>query len=171
MVTGILGIWLVGLILGFISLGKIKASNGKLGGKGMAITGIVASFFWLLVSLGLVVVAFPTFNNVRESGYQARNKSYAQQIILGCRVYASDNQGNFPDSLDDLYPDYINSKDIFLHKDINSNSERFVYYPGAATGQQRRIVVASPTPIKGELVVGYSDGVIEAIPENEFTAP
>jgi hypothetical protein len=47
---------LVGLVLGFVSRGRIKRSNGMLTGSGMALTGIILGFVWIV--LGLLYLVF-----------------------------------------------------------------------------------------------------------------
>ncbi len=60
MVLGIAGFCGVGAILAFIfglvALSQIKNSNGRMGGRGMAITGVVLGSIWLALVLLYVIV-------------------------------------------------------------------------------------------------------------------
>lgn len=82
MVTGIVSVpficcWPIGIVIaivatvfGGLSMSKIGKSNGNLGGKGMAIAGLVLGILVILAIIGIVVVAaasgnleFNTYNN------------------------------------------------------------------------------------------------------------
>ncbi|MSZ76883.1 MAG: DUF4190 domain-containing protein [Actinobacteria bacterium] len=54
MILGIIGVALLGLIFGLVALSRI-AKTGE-AGRGMAITGIVTSIAWMLLSAVLVVL-------------------------------------------------------------------------------------------------------------------
>lgn len=59
LVTSLLGIGLAGVICGHIALSQIKRSAGALGGKGLAIAGLVIGYvgvlIWLLIAVALVL--------------------------------------------------------------------------------------------------------------------
>lgn len=81
----------------------------------------------------LAGIALPVYNNVTEKGQQTKALSNAKQIGLACKLFAGDNDGNFPQSgtKDDLkfgstntptdantpfkllVPDYVASESIF----------------------------------------------------------
>lgn len=62
MICGIVGFFacgipsLVGLVLGFVSRGRIKRSAGRLRGNGMALTGIILGFVWLALYAAYLVL-------------------------------------------------------------------------------------------------------------------
>src|SRR4051812_42623405 len=55
----------------------------------------------LLVVIAIIAVlasiALPVFSSVQERGQQTKDLSNAKQIALACKLYASDNDGKFPD--------------------------------------------------------------------------
>ncbi|MDB6146594.1 MAG: hypothetical protein JWO45_258 [Spartobacteria bacterium] len=55
----------------------------------------------LLVVIAIIAVlasiALPVFSSVQERGAQTKDLSNAKQIALACKLYASDNDGKFPD--------------------------------------------------------------------------
>jgi prepilin-type N-terminal cleavage/methylation domain-containing protein len=55
----------------------------------------------LLVVIAIIAVlasiALPVFNTVQERGSQTKDLSNAKQIALACKLYATDNDGKFPD--------------------------------------------------------------------------
>jgi len=89
---------IAGLILGILSLRDIKASNGRLTGRGMALAGIIIS--------SIVILLFPiAFFAAKLLPALAKAKSKAQaincvnnvkQLNLAVRIYASDSSDKFP---------------------------------------------------------------------------
>ncbi|HZE57964.1 MAG TPA: type II secretion system protein [Chthoniobacterales bacterium] len=55
----------------------------------------------LLVVISIIAVlagiALPVYSTVQERGAQTKDLSNAKQIALACKLYASDNDGKFPD--------------------------------------------------------------------------
>ncbi len=55
----------------------------------------------LLVVISIIAVlasiALPVFTSVQERGFQTKDLSNAKQIALGCKLYAADHDGLFPD--------------------------------------------------------------------------
>lgn len=58
----------------------------------------------------LAGIALPVYNNVTEKGQQTKALSNAKQIGLACKLYAGDNDGNFPqfytEDAGELIPDF-----------------------------------------------------------------
>jgi MFS family permease len=65
---------IAGLVLSIVALKKIDASRGTLGGRGLAIAGIIASAVCILVGLviGLIVLGFFLFAAARSESHHAR---------------------------------------------------------------------------------------------------
>ena len=55
----------------------------------------------LLVVISIIAVlagiALPVYTTVQERGAQTKDLSNAKQIALACKLYATDNDGKFPD--------------------------------------------------------------------------
>jgi len=68
---------IAGLVLSIVALKKIDASRGTLGGRGLAIAGIIASAVCILVGLviGLIVLGFFLFAAARSESHPARPES------------------------------------------------------------------------------------------------
>ena len=78
----------------------------------------------------LAGVATPAYNGIRQSGMRAKDVSNIRQVILGCRVYSSDNDGAYPyldpttgtkvtsaaAAFNILLPDYLDTEAVFWMK-------------------------------------------------------
>ncbi|MDP9003754.1 MAG: hypothetical protein M3N12_03075, partial [Verrucomicrobiota bacterium] len=52
-------------------------------------------------------VAMPAFAKARDQSKATKSLAQAKQIGLGCKMYAEDNDGTFPPTLDALVPKYV----------------------------------------------------------------
>ncbi len=103
------------VICGHIALSKIKSSNGKFSGSGMATTGLVIGYIsivltviWILFSL----IAIPKFMSAAKEARQVTCISRIRQIGAACQVYKIGYMV-YPDTLSRLYPEYISNLEIF----------------------------------------------------------
>jgi hypothetical protein len=90
---------LIGLILGIVSLLRIRNSDGKISGQGIAIAGICVSGVFLLfapIALGLFLPALAKAKGRASSIHCVNN---LKQIGLGARLWAEDHNGMFPDQI------------------------------------------------------------------------
>ncbi len=90
------------MILGFLSHGRINKSEGRLGGKGMAIAGIVLGTVGILVTVGQIVIVLPAISAARTSAMELRSKSNLRSIGAAAAAYAADNKGELPVSFAQL---------------------------------------------------------------------
>jgi hypothetical protein len=88
---------LVGVILGFLSLGEIKRSGGQVGGKGLAIGGIIASFLGTIFSCGAILVygGFKSLQAVHRASEGIRTTNNLKMIGLAMHNY-NDAHGSLP---------------------------------------------------------------------------
>lgn len=115
LVCGILAFVTMGLaglpavITGHLALSAIRKSGGILGGRGMAIAGLIMGYvgFVLIVLAVLAALALPAFFSVQEKAYQIKAMNNARQLVLGMKQYASAHEGNLPPSLEEIYKEKI----------------------------------------------------------------
>lgn len=96
--TGFCGITaLIGMILGIVATMRISKSNGRLKGKGLAISGICISALMFIVFLGIAAgLLLPA---LAKAKYQRQNTdcvSNVKQVCLAVRLYADENEGKCP---------------------------------------------------------------------------
>ncbi|MDQ3118295.1 MAG: type II secretion system GspH family protein, partial [Verrucomicrobiota bacterium] len=64
-------------------------------------TNLAFTLIELLVVISIIAllagIALPVFSQVPERGAQTKDLSNAKQIGLACKLYATDNDGKFPD--------------------------------------------------------------------------
>ena len=85
-----------GLILGIMGLGDISRSQGRIGGKGLAIFGIVLSsmgMVWTIVGL-LIGMMLPAVH-VRQAARETQSMNNVRQQVLAMHNYQS-THGTFP---------------------------------------------------------------------------
>lgn len=115
------------VITGHIALGQIRRSGRTLGGRGMALAGVILGWavigITVLLFVGALVylmVAAPSAEMVRQ---EARVLGMAQevqcvnnlkQIHFGCQMYAAEHDGRLPDRPSQLYPDYVGDLRVFV---------------------------------------------------------
>ncbi len=94
LVLGILGFGLIGLILGIVALSQINKSDGEIGGKGLAIGGIITSVVW--GPMIFLAILFPVFAKGKGIAYSAVCMSRQQSISMCLEMYQQDNGGKMP---------------------------------------------------------------------------
>ncbi|MBI5387208.1 MAG: DUF4190 domain-containing protein [Verrucomicrobia bacterium] len=96
-VLGCLGITaLAGLVLGIVALVKIKKSEGRLGGQGLAIAGICVSGLMLLVIPLWLALMLPALAKAKSRAQTIACVNNMKQVALGVRIYANDHNDSFP---------------------------------------------------------------------------
>ena len=87
------------LVLGIIALKKIRKSAGQLGGKNLAISGLVLSVLCMLTIPPLFVLATAknrTHGNFGSVDPAKECVTHLQQLATAVRTYANDNNDRFP---------------------------------------------------------------------------
>ena len=185
LILGILSItclWIFGsipaIILGILGLKKVDQSQGALKGRGLAIAGIITGGVGVIAGITPIAIVasltVPVFTKVQDSAQTAKQVSTVKSLIVACHLSASEHGGNFPKDLNQLLKEgYIDSEEILLWKGNSSNAEGKPYlYRTGLTDSTTSIepVIASPEPVHRKRIVGFSDGHVEELTEDEFQA-
>lgn len=177
LVFGILSIgclWILGsipaIVLGIVAIKKSGNAPDQYGGKGLALGGIITGGIGVI--LGLIpwaivsAVAIPAIMKTEEVTAIANDRTEIRQLVLACRMYATDNEGKFPPTLEELFPDYIEDREL-LTAEISTNPrvvQPYLYRPGLTEmSELDEIVLAGPIRgSAGRRVVGRVDGTTES---------
>lgn len=89
------------IILGHISLSEIRKSAGRIGGRGLATTGLVLGYLGLvIISIGIVaVLTIPDLRHTRTAANEASAVGSLRSINTAALVYATNFENGFPSSL------------------------------------------------------------------------
>jgi len=172
LVLGILSmfcLWLLGsipaIILGVLALNKINAQPTVVSGREIAISGIVTGAVGILTGLFAVgiaaSIAMPAYNGIQDRGARTKDISDIGMIWVGCLAFASDNDGQYPKDLRELYPNFLESEELFKPRDGSlPGIDRFSYRPGLTNASQKQVFILGPD--RGlKRTVGYTDGSVE----------
>ena len=102
LVLGILGLFtcgltaLFGLIFGIIALVKVKGSQGKLSGNGLALAGIIVSAIFLMMLPIFAAMFLPALAAAKERAQTINCVSNEKILALGVRMYCTDHTNYFP---------------------------------------------------------------------------
>jgi hypothetical protein len=81
LVTSLVGLTPVGIILGFVARRRIRRSEGRLGGGGLATAGIAIGFTFLALSAVVVALALSgVFDEVNEDDYSGEDARVAAVV-------------------------------------------------------------------------------------------
>lgn len=164
---------LIAIITGHMALGRIKRSGGAIGGRGMAIAGLIMGYMSILSILAGIgfVTAFmlPAIAKAEETTDILMLKAALLETHEGCLIYAEDNDGAYPATLDELVAKHHLGADKLQRlnslKPKSWKGEPGFEYFGAGKkdsipGETKILVGRAESP-EGERIVLYHDGTVE----------
>jgi hypothetical protein len=99
----------------------------------------------VILVLVVLILSFPPFginpSGVGLKGPNAVEMSRLKWLGLACKRYASDNKGQFPPKLEDLFPRYVTDRKDFICKLPPNESEGVVYTPSVTESSPRDTVL------------------------------
>jgi prepilin-type processing-associated H-X9-DG protein len=106
LICGILGFCIpvlggiVAIVLGIVGLTKTK--DPRVGGKGMAIAGLVLGGVSIVVTPCFMSILLPSLNRARETANRVKCAQNMKQIGLALLAYGNNNRGAYPPDLQTL---------------------------------------------------------------------
>ncbi len=87
-------------------------------------------------------------------------RSNVKVLLLGCRAYAADNEGNYPPTLKALYPDYVDYLPAFEGRDDKGKEKLPMnYHQGLTpTSDPKAPVIEHPFTFDGKKITAYVSG-------------
>lgn len=118
--------------------------------------------FILLVGLGLVM-SLPIFSRISIGDPLVNDISEVRTLVLALRTFAHDNGDQFPQTLNELLPDYIDDSRLFTTSYTGSGkSHSYIYLNGVSgiAAPRTPLVISPPlpSPQEGLRVVGFVGG-------------
>ena len=163
------------VITGHLGLSAIKKSSGTLGGRGMAIAGLIMGYlgFALIFLAVLASLAVPAFTMVQQRGLQMKVVINAKQLVVGMKQYAADHEGNYPPSLDTLFDEQIltDRKLLEFPGSLNVPGQGWDYRGAGLTDRSdgRAIILATKKSVGSKMkIIAHNDGSAEVVKETEM---
>jgi len=145
----------------------------------------LAPFIWLVLTCGGALIGLELLFNVHRPSEADRRRACfnnLRQISYACMMYADENDDQFPDELERLYPGFIDNPRCFSCPSEPSNwrdfdsgdvapaSSSYTLVSGLrATAKSSTIVVYESTDNHhGVRLVAYPGGRVERLSEAEF---
>ncbi len=118
----------------------------------------------------LASMAMPAYTQIQGNAKATKEINNVRQLILACRMYAADWDGAFPETLEDLYPDYLDVEEMLSFQDPNTGLPvPYTYNAGLTdTSFSKLVLIASPAMSDGKVVVGFVGGNVEAMTAFEY---
>jgi prepilin-type processing-associated H-X9-DG protein len=117
LVLGIVGCTaLVGLVLGIIALVRIDKSQGRLGGRGLAIAGIVVSAVMLVFGLPMFAgMTLPALAKAKQRAQAINCMNNLRQLGVAARTYAQSSGNRLPYATNwcDVLQPHVNRQNVF----------------------------------------------------------
>lgn len=181
----------LGLIFGLIAISKIKASQGRLTGRGLAVAGTIISAVSLLLIPIFAAMFLPALSKAKSKAQSITCVNNVKQLCLAARIYSGDNNDLYPAATnwsDALLPDmgsakvYVcpgapdarcgyafNSKlSGMADKDIDPRTVLFFESDaGWNASGGRELMIAKPRHA-GRYIIGLADGSVEQVKEADL---
>ena len=159
------------IVCGHLALSSIGKSRGTLGGKGMALAGLIMGYVSVVTLVVAVAAPLVTagFSRMGEKGIVIKANKSAFRVMTAMRLYAVDNGGNFPESLERLVSENLIEKEemeeLQRFKPQGWSGEAGFEYRGAGMTDQtagNKIVMLSRCwDAKNRRIKGTADGAVE----------
>ncbi len=161
MILGILSVTFVvpavsgiaGAICGHLARARIRRSGETIAGDGMAVAGLITSYIGLFIILLALVFAFaiigagmalPIFGGTQMRAKQTKALGQVRDMATACHLYASDHQGRFPKTLEELVPKYLPDRQVFVCPLSGPGvAQGYVYFGGMDTDPGEKILIMS----------------------------
>lgn len=95
------------IICGHMARSRIQRSPGEYGGAGLALGGLITGYISLALVPILAALAIPAFSAAMEKAQEVQFMNNSRVIAVGCAGFANAHAGKYPESLEELVPNYV----------------------------------------------------------------
>lgn len=142
---------------------SLQLVSPRVGGKAEWIAG--GSFLLIASSLYLFLYWIP-YGGISTPATRTKAAAYVKQLLLGCSAYAADHEdGAYPLHLGVLYPDYVDTPEIFFAQDSDGKDIPILYYPGfTRASDPEAILIEHPVQYGGNRIIATVGGQVQSDP-------
>ena len=162
------------VITGHLGLSAIRKSGGALGGRSMAIAGLVMGYlgFGLTFLAILASLAVPAFSAVQQQGQQMKVVNNARQLVIALKQYAAEHEGKYPPTLETLFEEQIltDRKILEFPTHLNVPGQGWDYRGATLTDHSERnivLLVTKQADRSKKKIVAHNDGSVEVVKEKD----
>jgi hypothetical protein len=147
-------------VTGHVENGWLAVGKGSTGAGQMIVPLMIVP---VAIAAG---VAMPVFGKVQDKGKATKSMSNAKQIAVACRLFAVDNNGKFPATLDELIPDYLVDRSLFTSPFAPTEPMGYSYVPGLTdtSPPETELIEDKFSVGSGQRIVVRVDGSAVALP-------
>jgi hypothetical protein len=151
----------IGVVLGFLARSRIKRSEGKLAGNGLALAGIITGALSLLLAGASLALVLPMMKLQQRQAFQRAHTincvNNTKQLSLAVRLYMGDNGDTFPSATNwcDAVFSNVGSQRVFWCPG-ETNQARSAYALNAAVAGLKEADVPSDTVVLFESDAGWN---------------
>lgn len=182
-----------GLILGIMAMKRIKASNGRLGGHGLALAGTIVSGVAMAMSIFVIAIyaalLLPALAKAKTRAQTINCVNNLKQLGLAVRLYSGDNNDNYPMATNwsDAIMPLVGTPKVYQCPEDSSQARSGYAFNSALSGMPeaniapdtvlffesdagwnasggKELLVAPPRHYK-TYVIGFADGSVQQIQE------
>lgn len=126
-------------------------------------------WFSIAAAIALLTIGIVLLSDIKtgqgEKEIEKATKTLSS-LLLACRSYAADWEGNYPPSLEALIPAYLDDEDFLYVENRQAEKRPFSYHPGYTdTSHSQSILIEYPFPLDGKRLVAFAGGHVSVIRE------
>ena len=122
LICGIVGVCtcgiggIAGIVLGIMAMGRIKRSGGQLGGRGLAVAGLVVSIIAIIVGLAIIAGTGAAWFYAERRYDVMQFRTNVQVLCRSAMTYSAVHDGRLPPP--DSWPDALLAEGVITDLDI-----------------------------------------------------
>lgn len=157
------------VICGHLAKGQIRRSGGQIQGSGLATAGLITGYLGIILAIvGVVAVmnsAMPAFGKIKAQADAAMLTNQGIKVHAQCIRFAGENGGRFPETLEELLPNYLQNKADLADAMQKGSEENAWNYFGSGMTVDATLpdaeLLRSKREFGGDRVVVKVDGEVE----------